>query len=71
VLIFMAIFLALVAVSKLGKTVAPDEATQFVKSARGQLIMVGAWIGILLVADIGLLLLAWARFRRDRLIEIR
>ena len=68
---FVLIFVVLVAIGNLGPKIAPAEATAFVRSTRGQMIIVGSWAILLGVADLCLLLLAWTRFQRDRLIEIR
>lgn len=71
VLVFLGMFIGPVLLSVLTKNVARPETVKFLISPRGQLLMVGAWILILSAVDVGLIVLAWARFRRDQLIEIR
>jgi len=60
-----------VIVSLLTKNMARPETIRFFMTERGQLVIVGVWVMILFAVDVGLVLLAWVRFRRDQLIEIR
>jgi fucose permease len=71
VLVFVGFFVGIVILSLLGKHTAPAEALRFVASERGQLMIVSAWLLIFGAVDLALVLLAWGRFRRDQLIEIR
>lgn len=71
VLVFMALFVGMAMLSLLPKHAASSETIRFIVSARGQLIVVGVWIAIFGALDVALVLLAYARFRRDQLIEIR
>jgi ABC-2 type transport system permease protein len=70
-LIFMSGFVSMAAVSALTPGFASPQTIRFLTNTSGQLIVIAVWFVLLSGADLALMFLAWGRFRRDRLIEIR
>src|SRR2546423_13543044 len=63
--LFFGLLITFVILGKLVPLSRMEAARQIVVTERGQLVMVLAWALILALADLLLILLAWARFQRD------